>query len=800
MRYDEAGRVVGLTDGAGTDFTFRYDTADRLLSRSASGSADPVRYTFEGRLLAGVADAAQLTRYRRDALGRIIDTTVGLAGLPGPGLHLSRDYDLETGLQRSQGLAGGQSLLIRPAAISDGGVPRQVRLRSSFWTKAERLLQQWLPADIARRLSDLMPSTAIARNIEVSPFDGLIAFDFGNGSRMQRTVDAAGRTVRLFNGRRKAPVGRWRYTYDVGPRIRTIERLTATAKADEAEAHTQSFAYDSAGALTSSVAGRGPDPGAVPTRSARLRSDPSPAMVRDKAGRVVQDERFRYSYSAFGQLEAVDELPGNRRIAEYAYNHRGQRTKKTVYAHLGQAASVVHYLWSDTQLVAEVAPDGSITTQYLSLDDGGRSLPVARLQHDRGRAPGSKRDMLLAIHADHRGAPVAMSDAHQRTVWQAEVEPFGVAILPDPRPARREMNLRLPGQYFDAETGLHDNWHRTYDPQRGSYLQPDPLGYPDGPDAYAYAGGDPINRIDPLGLYEVDVHYYMTFFLGVTAGLDPQEARIVALAAQYVDDNRLTRPVNPAHIGTTVASLLHNHQQLLSYHFVLSDADGRTLPAYRNNRLVNEDSPQLRNLLDAAHVAGIGRDASLQFLGEYLHALADTYSHRDVGNRPYDAFLLNCGVGHGYDLHAPDLTYDEVQSPSGRAVVGRPFGRRLWWREARTLAMERDLHGRLLAFGDPARARSVMEIEAVLREFNAIRESESTGNGFAQKIALLQSSLQALGYPALDLGNETLYGYSERDAMTNRLAFLRDVSTDLPLREEDFPGTCLEGGTRCGQR
>ncbi|HEX5514899.1 MAG TPA: RHS repeat-associated core domain-containing protein [Gammaproteobacteria bacterium] len=29
-------------------------------------------------------------------------------------------------------------------------------------------------------------------------------------------------------------------------------------------------------------------------------------------------------------------------------------------------------------------------------------------------------------------------------------------------------HLRFPGRYFDAETGLHYNWHRYYDPQTGA--------------------------------------------------------------------------------------------------------------------------------------------------------------------------------------------------------------------------------------------------------------------------------------------------------------------------------------------
>ena len=37
-------------------------------------------------------------------------------------------------------------------------------------------------------------------------------------------------------------------------------------------------------------------------------------------------------------------------------------------------------------------------------------------------------------------------------------------------------NLRYPGQYFGAETGLHYNWHRFYDPETGRYISADPIG------------------------------------------------------------------------------------------------------------------------------------------------------------------------------------------------------------------------------------------------------------------------------------------------------------------------------------
>ncbi len=61
-------------------------------------------------------------------------------------------------------------------------------------------------------------------------------------------------------------------------------------------------------------------------------------------------------------------------------------------------------------------------------------------------------------------------------------------------------NLRFPGQYYDAETGLHYNWHRFYDPETGRYITADPIGLAGGMNLYAYVAGDPVNAVDPEGL------------------------------------------------------------------------------------------------------------------------------------------------------------------------------------------------------------------------------------------------------------------------------------------------------------
>ena len=97
------------------------------------------------------------------------------------------------------------------------------------------------------------------------------------------------------------------------------------------------------------------------------------------------------------------------------------------------------------------------------------------------------------LHTNHLGAPEAATNSEGQIIWQASYAPFGGLIKTSfntPKTTQAsgkadKLNLRLPGQYEDQETGLHYNKQRYYDPARGEYLSPDPLGMPAGPNGYA---------------------------------------------------------------------------------------------------------------------------------------------------------------------------------------------------------------------------------------------------------------------------------------------------------------------------
>jgi len=80
--------------------------------------------------------------------------------------------------------------------------------------------------------------------------------------------------------------------------------------------------------------------------------------------------------------------------------------------------------------------------------------------------------------------------------WSYQGNPWGEQA---PSSNGYSYNLRFPGQYYDAETGLSYNINRDYDAATGRYVQSDPIGLEGGPSTYSYANQSPLVYFDFYG-------------------------------------------------------------------------------------------------------------------------------------------------------------------------------------------------------------------------------------------------------------------------------------------------------------
>ena len=184
-----------------------------------------------------------------------------------------------------------------------------------------------------------------------------------------------------------------------------------------------------------------------------------------------------YVYNLSNQLIRV--LDGGNQIAEYTYNGAGQRIKK-----IAQGTTTIYHYDLQGHLIAETTSSGWMVAEYIYLGD--QLLAMIR--------PG---EAVYYYHNDHLGTPRVLTSESQTVVWRAVYTPFGEAEV---EVETVQNPFRFPGQYYDAETGLHYNYHRYYDPTTGRYVTPDPIGLGGGINLFAYVAGNPVNRIDPKGL------------------------------------------------------------------------------------------------------------------------------------------------------------------------------------------------------------------------------------------------------------------------------------------------------------
>jgi RHS repeat-associated protein len=232
--------------------------------------------------------------------------------------------------------------------------------------------------------------------------------------------------------------------------------------------------------------------------SNRMATRKGVTLTRDAAGNHTSNGLGQtYEWDNHGHLSQFT-LNGVKK-ATYLYNYQHQRTHKTLWNGATALSTTVYHYDLHGRLLMETSSTGAIQAYYV-YDDSG--TPLAMVQAANSPYNTTAQDRLLYLHTDHLGTPRIATDTAKRIVWKWESDAFGTTAAnqdPDADGKTTVINLRFAGQYFDAESGLHQNWHRTYDPSLGRYISSDPIGLRGGLNTFGYVEQNPLALVDPTG-------------------------------------------------------------------------------------------------------------------------------------------------------------------------------------------------------------------------------------------------------------------------------------------------------------
>jgi RHS repeat-associated protein len=530
--YDSELRLTRVTGPTGLQWSYGYDAAGRLVSER----------DFDGRELSYRHDAAGLLRERVNGLGESIffeyDAAGRLTRRVAGGLEYHYVFDATGQMVRAEGpdtvLEFTRDLLGRATAESLDG-----RTLTRDYDARGQLTRRVTPSGAVARWS----FDAVGNPVALEVPGGSVGFGYDQAGRetqrtlgpavaLRRGYDASGRMQRLSLTAGQQPLQERAYTYRADGAVeRVLDRLRGEcayaldplgrATAVNAEGWTETYAYDELG----NIAHASSDPGTegrtyAGTRTLSLGDD---TYDYDAAGRLLakhrklasgQTARWSYTWDELDRLVRV-ETPDHGTWA-YAYDPLGRRKAKLALDGNGAVKEQTLFTYDgprlaeQTRVEADTGVAATITWEY----EPGSFVPVTQSQRRSPVAAGGAaadagadlddaavEEQFRAIVADLVGTPLELV-APDGTVtalhaggglWGGGAPGAPSDPGPDPCP------LRFPGQYFDAETGLHYNLHRYYDPATAAYLSPDPLGLLPAPNPRAYIG-NPLTESDPLGL------------------------------------------------------------------------------------------------------------------------------------------------------------------------------------------------------------------------------------------------------------------------------------------------------------
>ena len=478
--HDEAGRLTTRTDGLGQTVRYERDDLDRIISKDAAGTVTTFVYDLSDQLAQAIGPDATIT-YLRDRFGRLKSETVN-------DRTITFDHDaLDRRISRTT-----------PSGAVSSCTYDAAGRRATLTTSGHTLTIQRDAAgrELSRRIGDTITLD--------STFDAL-------GRLIDQQVTNAGRSIQRRDYAYRAD-GNLVSIYDQLSGRRRFE-LDAAGRVSAVHAHgwTEGYAYDAAGNQTeaswpSSHPGqdaRGPRAytGTTITRAGNIRYEHDELgriTLRQKSRLSHKPDSWRYAWDAENRLTDVTTPDGTR--WRYLYDPLGRRLAKQQLARNGEpVVEETYFIWDGTTLCEQTSTSVELPNPITVTWDHQGLRPITQTERiTSADAPQVEVDQrFFSIVTDLIGSPCELIDEQGDIAWRTRTTLWGTTTWN--ADATAQTPLRMPGQYFDPETGLHYNFHRHYDPETARYLTPDPLGLSPAPNPATYVH-NPHTWADPLGL------------------------------------------------------------------------------------------------------------------------------------------------------------------------------------------------------------------------------------------------------------------------------------------------------------